>query len=161
MPSYPGAAGSFVPAKSNASPLAMAAGDQQYLLGLLTPGATQLPVGDANLAFEPAPVGATQASIAVTGGNMPDSDSAPSFSVEVHCNGVPGAGESIAVQVADTDADGLYVTPSDTSYTLATFNANNVARSVLNALFLGDFIRIVRTKGANAVGITVKISRLT
>ena len=161
MPSYPGAAGSFVPVKSNASPLSLAAGDQQYVLGQLAAGATQLPVNDTNVTFEAAPVAATQASVAVTGGTMPDSDAVASFSVEAHCNGVPGAAESLAVQVADTDADAFYVTPSDTSYTLATFNANNVAHSVLNPAFLGEFIRVVRTKGANAVGITVKISRMT
>jgi len=157
MPAYPGAAGAFAPAASNLSPIALQRGEGAYVLGQLAAGATQLPVDDHNVTFEAAPAGASVASIAcdIQG---EDAMPAPGIFVEVHTNGAPGAGESIAVQEADTDADGFYVTPSAAPYTLSSFNANNVARSDLIPTG-GRFVRVLRTKGANAVGATVKITR--
>ena len=159
MPPYPGAAGAFVPVASNASPIALQKGESAYVFGVLAANATQLPVNEGNVAFEAAPAGATQASIAVNLEAGSEGQPPPMVCVEVHTNGVPGAGESFAVQEADTDADGFYVTPSNAAYTISTFNANNVARSDLSPTG-GKFLRIVRTKGANAVGATVKVTRL-
>src|SRR6185437_15014243 len=158
MPAYPGSAGSFVPAASNASPIALQKGESCYVLGVLAVGATQLPVSDNNVAFEAAPAGATKASIAVDLQSQAG-DTPPMVCVEVHTNGAPGAGESFAIQEADTDADGFYVTPANATYTIAAFNTNNVARADLSPTG-GKFMRVVRTKGANAVGCTVKITRL-
>lgn len=158
MPPYPGAAGSFVPAASNASPIALQKGESVYVFGVLAATATQLPVNDGNVAFEAAPAGASQASIAVTFPVM-ESSPAPMVCVEVHTNGVPGAGESFAIQEADTDADAFYITPGAGAYTINVFTVNNAARADLSPTG-GKFMRVVRTKGANAVGSTVKITRL-
>jgi hypothetical protein len=158
MPPYPGTAGSFVPAPTNASPIALQRGESVFVLGQLAASATQLPVTDTNVTFEAAPAGATVASIACNLQCTSEGGTAPGIYVEVHCNGAPGAAESIAIQEADTDADGFYITPSNAAYTISSFNANNAARSDLIPTG-GKFVRVLRTKGANAVGITVKISR--
>lgn len=157
MPNYPGVQGSLVSAPSNASPIALHKGESAYLFGKLAAGATQLPINDGNVAFEAAGA-AVQASIAVNLQTM-DDDPAPGVSVEIAYSAAPGAGESIAVQEADTDADGFYITPSNTAYTVAVFGANNTARTDLIPTG-GKFLRVSRTKGANAVSATVKVSRL-
>lgn len=158
MPNYPGAAGSLVSAKSNASPIALQKGESHYVVGSLAASATQLPINDGNVAFEAASALAVQASIAVNLQTM-DDDPAPGVSVEIAFSAAPGAGESIAIQEADTDADGFYITPSNATYTVATFQANNTARADLIPTG-GKFLRISRTKGANAVSATVKVTRL-
>lgn len=158
MPSYPGAAGAFAPVQSNQSPIVAQKGEGVYVLGQLATGATQLPVNDTNVAFEAAPAGATQASIAVDLQPTLEDSPAPGIYVEIHYNGAPGAAETIQVQEADTDADGFYLTPAAAAYTISVFNANNVARTDLIPTG-GRFVRVLRTKGANAVGCTVKVSR--
>ena len=158
MPSYPGTAGVFVPAPSNLSPIQLQKGESVYVFGQLAAGATQLPVQDLNVTFEAAPGGASVASIAVNC-QVQGGDPQPEIAVEMHTNGVPGAGESFAIQEAETDADGFYVTPTNPANTVSAFNANNVARTDL-APIGGKFIRVLRTKGANAVGATVKITRV-
>jgi hypothetical protein len=157
MPSYPGAVGSFVPAVSNLSPITAQKGEGVYVLGQLAAGATQLPVNDNNVAFEAA-AGAIQNSIAVDLQPTLEDSPAPGIFVEIHYNGAPGAGEIIEVQESDTDADGFYITPTAATYTVNTFNANNAARTDLIPTG-GRFVRVRRTKGANAVGCTVKVSR--
>lgn len=156
MPKFPGVAGGTTFVQSNASPIALQKpGDYCYVVGLLAAGATQLPVCDANVATE----NFAGASIAV---ELPGAEgqSAPAISVEVVCAGAPGSGESIAIQEADTHADANFITPTNTAYTISSFSATNVARSDLIPTG-GRFTRISRTQGANAVGITVKITRLT
>jgi hypothetical protein len=158
MPNFPGTPGGTTFVASNASPIAIAKpGDYVYVFGLLAASATQLPVNDTNVAFEAAP-GAPQASIAV---ELPCAENAPPpmVCVEVLTNGAPGAGESIAIQEADTHADGFFITPTNPAYTIATFNSNNAARADISPTG-GKFLRVQRTAGANAVGAKVKITRL-
>lgn len=155
MPPYPGVALASVPVASNASPIQLQKGESCYVVGKLAAGATQLPVNDQNVAGE----NFAGASIAVelAGGSeaLP-----PAFvSVEARYAGAPGAGESLAIQEADTDADAFYVTPAATPYTLATFSANNVGRSDLPSTG-GRFLRVVRTIGAGNQPATIKITRL-
>jgi hypothetical protein len=158
MPNYPGSLGAAVPVASNLSPIALQKGESAYVFGQLGAGATQLPVMESNVAFEAASVNAIQASIAVTLPVMEDSP-APMVCVEVRTNGAAVAGESFAIQEADTDADAFYITPGGASYTISTFTANNTARADLSPTG-GKFMRIARTKGANAVSCTVKLTRL-
>jgi hypothetical protein len=101
---------------------------------------------------------AVQASISV---NIQSQQEGPAagVAIELDFDGVPGAGESIAIQEADTDADDFYITPTTTAYTISTFNANNNARSDLIPTG-GKFLRVVRTKGANNAGIIVRVTRL-
>jgi hypothetical protein len=155
MPSFPGAAGGTSPVLSNASPIVLAKpGDSCYLFGTLAASATQLPVNESNVANE----NLAGASIAV---ELPDAENAgpPAISVEVIFAAVPGAGESIAIQEADTHADGFFITPSNAAYTINSFNANNAARSDLSPTG-GKYLRVNRTRGANAVAGTVKVTRL-
>lgn len=159
MPTYPGAAGSFVSASSNLSPIALQRGESVYVLGQLAAGATQLPIHDGNVALEAAPAIATQASLAVNLQAGSETMPLPLVTVEVRFASAPGAGETIAIQEADTDADGFYITPAAASYTISTFT-NNVARVDLSPTG-GKFMRVLRTKGANAVSCTVKITRLS
>jgi len=156
---YPGTAGSFTPSPSPNTGRILERGDSEYVLGALAAGATQLPINDTNVTFEAAPAGSTEASISVSLSSVPDSSGPPMICVEIHMNGAPGAGESIAVQEADTDADGFYITPTNAAYTVSAFNANNAARTDLSPTG-GKFLRVLRTKGANAVGCTVKVTRL-
>lgn len=159
MTAYPGAAGSFVPVPGPVSGQILGRGESAYVLGQLAASATQLPINDTNVAFEAAPAGATENSISVNLGAVPDAEGPPMVCVEIHCNGAPGAGETFAIQEADTDADGFYITPTNAAYTVTTFNVNNAARVDLSPTG-GKFLRVQRTKGANAVGCTVKVTRL-
>jgi hypothetical protein len=159
MPPYPGAPGASAPAASNASPIALAdPGDYCYVLGQLASTATQLPVNDTNVANEAAPVGSTESSIAVALLSR-DSAAPPAVSVEVFYPSAPGSGESIAIQEADTDADAFYITPTNSAYTISSFSSANTARSDLSPTG-GKYMRVLRTKGANAVACRVKITRL-
>jgi hypothetical protein len=159
MPSYPGTSGTFVPAASNLSPIALQKGESAYVLGVLASTATQLPVNEGNVAFEAAPAVASQASIAVNLQPTEGASPPPMVTVEIRYNGAPGASEQIEIQEADTDADAWFITPTNAAYTVTSFNANNVARVDLSPTG-GKFMRVKRTKGANAVGCTVKITRL-
>lgn len=155
MPQFPGPANGTTFVQSNASPIALAKpGDYVYLSGVLAAAATQLPVADNNVTFE----NYAGASIAV---ELPQGEGqpAPSVGVEVLCNGAPGSGESIAIQEADTHADAFFVTPSNPAYTISAFGSNNNARADLSPTG-GKFLRINRTRGANAVGVTIKVTRM-
>lgn len=158
MPSYPGTVGGTVPAPTSISGMRLDKGDQQYLLGVLSASATQLPVNDFNVAAEAAPAGASVASISVNIQSAIENAPPPSISLEVRYPTAPGAGETIQVQEADTDADAFYITPTATAYTITPGGAG-VFRTDLSPTG-GRFIRVLRTKGANAVACTVKISRL-
>lgn len=158
MPTYPGTIGGTVPAPSSVSGLGLQKGDQQYLFGVLSASATQLPVNDFNVAAEAAPAGASVASISVNIQMPVESGPPPSISLEVRYPSAPGAGEILAIQEADTDADAFYITPVAAAYTI-TPGGSGVFRTDLSPTG-GRFIRVLRTKGANAVACTVKISRL-
>jgi hypothetical protein len=125
---------------------------------VLSSTATQLPVNDSNVTTEAAPAGATQASIAITVQTQVG-DPAPMICVEIRYASAPGAGEIIAVQEADTHADAFFITPAAAAYTVSTFNSSNAARVDLSPTG-GKFMRVQRTKGANAVACTVKLTRL-
>lgn len=155
MPNYPGVANAVVPVASNLSPLAIAKGDSAYLFGVLAAGATQLPVNESNVAGEqPAP---PQASIAVL--LVPqDGGPPPMVTVEGRFSGAPGA-FSVQIQEADTDADGFYITPAATAYTVTAVSANNVFRVDLSPTG-GKFLRILLSARANAVNFTCKVTRL-
>ena len=160
MPSYTGVLGSFVPAPSNASPLALQKGESAYLFGTLATTATQLPVNDQNVALEAAPAGVTGASIAVNLQAGSEGQPPPMVTVEIRFSAAPGAGEIIAIQEADTDADGFYITPSASAYTVTVFDAVKFTARVDLSPTGGKFLRVLRTKGANAVTCTVKVTRL-
>jgi len=155
MPAYPGVAGSFVSAKSNVSPITLQKGESHYVVGALAAGATQLPVTDLNVANE----NFAGPSVAVNLLPGAQGDPVPAVSVEVQFSGAPGAGESIAVQEADTDADGFFITPAAIAYTISAFTANNAARVDFFTTG-GKFLRVNRTRGANALGCTIKMTRL-
>lgn len=155
MPPYPGVALATVPVASNASPIQLQKGESCYLVGKLAAGATQLPVNDQNVAGE----NFAGASIAVNLQPGSESMPPPMVTLEFHFAAAPGAGESFAIQEADTDADAYYITPTNSAYTVATFNANGVARVDLSPTG-GKFLRIFRTVGANNLSCTVKATRL-
>ncbi len=155
MPAFPGAANSLVSVNSNVSPIALQKGENHYVVGVLSASATQLPVTDQNVATE----NFAGASIAVNLESQAG-DPIPGVNVEIAFpGGVPGAGETIAIQVADTHADGFFITPAAGAYTVTVFNANNVARVDLFTTG-GRFLRILRTRGANNQACTVKITRM-
>lgn len=158
MPNFPGPANGTTPVLSNASPIALHKGESVYLFGVLSASATQLPVNDSNVTFE-TPAASPQASIAVCLVGAEEGSPPPMVTVEVLTNGAPGAGETIAIQEADTHADAFFITPIAAAYTITSFNANNAARSDLSPTG-GKYLRVLRTKGANAVGATVKVTRL-
>lgn len=156
MPGYPGQAAARVSVPSNLSPIALQQGESHYLFGLPAAGATQLPLNDGNVTTE----NLAGASIAVA---LPfGQGGAPTASVAVEVifpGGAPGAGESIAIQEADTDADAFYITMAAPAYTINAFNANNAARADLFTTG-GKFLRVNRTKGANNQPVLVKVTRL-
>lgn len=159
MPNFPGPAAGTAPFINNASPIALVRpGESCYLFGQLAASATQLPVNDTNVAGEAASAVSPQASIAVL---LPAAEQSgpPAVSVEVAYPSAPGAGESIAIQEADTHADAFFITPSNPVYTISAFSTTNVARVDLSPTG-GKFLRVTRTKGANAVTCTVKVTRL-
>ena len=152
MPAYQGTANAVVPVQSNSGPIALQKGESCYVVGQLKAGATQLPVMESNVATENFAGASIPVNIQSQGG-----DYAPGIGVEISYASAAGAGESVAIQESDTDADGMYVTPSATAYTIATAAAL-VARADLIPTG-GKFIRVVRTRGANVVGCTIKITR--
>jgi hypothetical protein len=140
MPSYPGTANSTTPVIS----------PPNFLPGALFPG-------DSTLLFNAEQPASPQASVAVY---LPvkEGGPAPAISVEVLFSGAPGA-FSVQVQEASTDADGFYITPAASAYTISAVNANNVAR----ADFIptgGGLVRVLLTR-TNAVNCTVKVQRLS
>jgi hypothetical protein len=159
MPAYPGVANAVVPVASNISPIQLEKGESQYVFGVLAATATQLPVNDQNVALEAAPIGATGASITVNLQAGNEAQTPPMITVEIRFASAPGAGESIQIQEADTDADAFYITPAAPAYTVTVFTGLFIARVDLSPTG-GKFMRVLRTKGANAVACTVKITRL-
>lgn len=156
MPNYPGTAGSFVPAASNASPIALQKGESAYVFGILAAGATQLPVNDLNVTGEqPA---APQASIAVCLEAGSESMPPPMVCVEGRFSGAPGA-FNVQIQEADTDADGYYTTPTNAAYTVTAVGANQNFRVDLSPTG-GKFLRILLSSRTNAVNFTCKVTRL-
>lgn len=156
MPAYPGTAGAYVSAKSNLSPIALEKGESHYLFGKLGATGTQLPITDATVAGETI----AGASIAVNLQAGSEGQPPPMVCVEIYFPaGAPGSGETIAIQEADTDADGLYITPANSAYTVSSFNANNAARVDLSPTG-GKFLRVTRTIGSNNQAVVVKATRL-
>jgi len=160
MALYKGAQGSYTWVQYNAQGHHLSKGDYEYVFGARVSGATQEPTNDTNVTFETTGVvaSAVLSSTCVNIEAVNEASPAPSICVELHYNGAPGTGESIAIQEADTDADAFYITPSATAYTIASATAQ-FSRSDLSPTG-GRFIRLQRTVGANAVGMTAKISRL-
>lgn len=161
MPNYPGTSGALVSAKSNASPIALAEGESCYLFGVLAASATQLPVNDGNVAGEtPA---APQASIAVEL-TAKDAAGPVMVSVEGYFAAAPGT-FSLQIQEADTDADGLYVTPTATVnpnyalYTISAVGSNQQFRADLPSTG-GKFLRALLNSRTNAVSLVLKVTRL-
>jgi hypothetical protein len=162
MPAYPGVAGATAWVGNNTSGLQLEKGDYQYLFGLLAATATQLPVNDTNVTPEAASAAASQASISVNlQAGSEAMDAPPMICVEVRYPSAPGAGEVIAIQEADTDADAFYITPAAAQYTInnGSLTSPFVARVDLFTTG-GKFLRVLRTKGANAVACTVKVTRM-
>lgn len=155
MSNYPGVANATTPVASNLSPIALSKpGDYHYVFGVLAASATQLPVQDLNVAGEsPAP---PQASIAV---ELPGAENAgpPMVSVEGLFSGAPGA-FNIQIQEADTDADGMYITPTNTIYTI-TAVVGNAFRVDLSPTG-GKFMRVLLSSRTNNVSLRCKITRL-
>jgi hypothetical protein len=159
MPLYPNPQGSYTWVSNNKTKH-LNKGDMEYLFGAHASNFTQEPVNDTNVTFETTSVVAnavlSSTAVNIQAGN--EASPAPSISIELHYNGAPGSGESVAVQEADTDADLFYITPTNSAYTIASATAQ-FSRSDLSPTG-GRFVRLQRTVGANAVGMTAKISRL-
>ena len=160
MALYPGTPGSFTWVQNNKQGHYLNKGSYEYIFGSHATVFTQEPVNDTNVTFETTGVvsGAVISSTSINIQSGQGAGPAPSISVELHYNGTPGTGESVVIQEADTDADGFYITPSNAAYTIASATAI-VSRSDISPTG-GRFIRLQRTVGANAVGMTAKISRL-
>lgn len=157
MAPYPGAVGSTTQVNSNVSPEACHKGMHTYVFGKTATGDTQL--YNTQPAFETTAL-AVESSKAVCIESM-QGDPPPAISVEVSYASAPGAGESIAIQEADTDADAFYITPNNSAYVIpgSALNAYNIARVDLSPTG-GRFLRLQRTVGANNVGCRAKITRL-
>ena len=160
---YPGAVGAIVPVNSPLSPLAMGPGDWVFVIGKKSATATQSPATDATVTYE-TPV-APYASIAITSGRK-EAGYAPSLSVQILFNANPGA-FNVQLQEADTDADGCYITPSNSAFTMTTstqIQASGiyVVRADLVPLG-GRFQRLfIPTNGnPNAVGMIAKLSLMS
>lgn len=133
-------------------------GDSIYVFGTGPAGVSQSYIADSDVVSEAASAGATQRSLAVCLAPVAGIAGPPMMTVEIRFPSAPGANEKIEIQEADTDADGLYITPSNAAYTVTIFT-NNIARVDLSPTG-GKFLSILRTKGANAVGAIVKVTRL-
>lgn len=159
MPSYPGASGATVPVASNASPIALQKGESAYVFGVLAATASQLPINEGNVALETVANAVSQASIAVCIQSQ-QGDYAPGLSIEIRFPSTPGAGGTIKIQEADTDADAFYLTMSNSAYTIDVSGGALVFRVDLIPTG-GKFLRLLYTKGANNVTLWAKITRLS
>lgn len=155
MPNYPGAGGATVPVVSNTSGFNLEKGESQYVFGVLKAGATQLPVNDTNAAGEQPAVPQASMSCNLQAGS--EGQPNPVLGVEILFSGAPGVFQ-IEIQVADTDADGLYVTPGDPAYTITSVNANNAAQVALSPG--KKYVRARLTSRANAVNLLLKFTRI-
>src|ERR1035438_2570269 len=156
MPKYPGAPNALVSVPSNQSPIALQKGESCYVFGVLKTGATQLPVNDGNVVGET--LTAPQASIAV---NLQSqvSDTGAAVGIEGFFSGAPGA-FNVQVQVAETDADGFYLTSATAAYTITALG-NSTAQTFRVDLSPsgGKFMRILLSSLANVVTFACKITR--
>lgn len=98
-------------------------------------------------------VAAGRASIAVQLERIPRSSYPFGASFQLKFGGVPGAFE-VDIQVADTDADGDYVTVAS----IAAVNSNNVSRYDMTNLW-PKFVRAFVNTLGNAVSVTVLVTR--
>lgn len=155
-PVYPGAPGSFKIATYNNSPIALQKGEHQYVWGLPDSTETQLPIRDNHLALETILAG--QASIAVNL-QAQAGDPPPMVCVEIRFSAAPGVFE-IDIQEADTDADGFFITPSNSAYTVNAVNAVTFVVRVDLSPTGGKFLRLYMKALANAVNVSAKITRL-
>lgn len=134
-----------------------------YVIGKLAASATQLPINDSNVAFEAASVNAVQA---YQGAHIPNANAAapaPGVTVEIAFPSDPGASEKIEIQESDIAADAGYITPLSATYTITSFAVASDGTFRARADLIptgGRFLRSKRTKGANAVGCTVKFTKL-
>lgn len=156
MPNYPGVAAATTPVISNTSGFNLEKGEYQYVFGVLKAGSTQLPVNDTNVQGEQPAVPQASMSCNLQAGS--EGQPNPVLAVELLFSGAPGVFQ-LEIQVADTDADGLYVTPGDPAYTITSVNANNAAQAVL--MPGKKFVRARLTSRTNAVTAIVKFTRIT
>jgi hypothetical protein len=130
-------------------------GGRIYLFGVRTNPAQ--PIGDGNVSFEVPVADLASIEVALV---QPFMSILANVGLELIFNANPGA-FNIQVQEADTPADGCYITPSPSAFTItASTNegANWVARVDLGTIG-SKFVRLLVVTWPNAaVGLTAKLT---
>ena len=160
MPLYTGQAGQTVPNYGSGSPpqalpLALHPGGSAYLFGVRTNSAN--PLGPGNIAAEKPASGAS--SLAVCLAQSAKVSVVPNVGLEIIFSANPGA-FNLQLQETDTDADGCYITPSPSAFTITAatqIGVQYVARVDLGTIG-SRFARLNVNSNPNNVGI---IARLT
>jgi hypothetical protein len=150
MPLYPGVAQAITP--SAQVPLAVYPGCTAYLFGVQTD--KYKPIGDNNVTGESPTSG--QASISVALASAIIGSLVRNVGVELIFNGNPGAA-NFQIQESDTDADGMFVTPSPAAFTVTTFTqvgTNWIARVDIGTIG-SKFVRILASANPNSATVTV------
>lgn len=153
MPFYPGVA-LATNVNSTPPPYCLSPGDSFYLLG--TPTNTRRSIGPDNVTGE-TPI-AGQASDRVAIAHLHPSI-VPNVGVELIFSANPGA-FNLQLQEADSDADGLFITPSPAAFTITSatlVGALYVARVDVGT-FGSRFIRMLCSLNPNAVAIIARIT---
>lgn len=154
MPAYAGAANAITP--NPTVPTSLEPGGVPFFL-FGTPTTSGQPISDSNVSAEIPAAG--QASVSACLVPAGYGAKAPSVSLQFIWTANPGAA-TIVIQEADTDADGCYITPTNTAYTVSTFTAsgaNFVARVDLSPTG-GRFLRIKVTATPNAAPLIAKLT---
>lgn len=160
MPLYPGVANAIAPVVSNNSGLALNPGDSVYLLGTLTAGSTQLPVGDNNVTPEAVAAGVSSISACISG--RKEAGGPPAVSLMLIFDANPGV-FNVQLQEASTDADGCFLTPTAAAYTItaATQKGSRWVAFVDDIPTGGKFMRVLVSLNPNAVNILAKLTLLS
>jgi hypothetical protein len=158
MPAYPGVTGAVVPVNSTISPIEVKPGDWLYLFGTFPQGTPPAAQGDQNVVFEA--VAVNEASWPALIAPAPG-ETFPSIGIEIIGNSATPGAAVFQIQEADSDADGLYITPTNTTYTVSAFIAvgsTSVARADLSPTG-GRFQRVKCTANPNGLTWKVKLTR--
>jgi hypothetical protein len=143
-------------------PTCLYPGDYKYVWGTSvasgsspTPGQIQTP-NDTNINFE-SPAVASR-SLAVALAPRPGGGAPPGVIVQVNASGNPGAAE-VDIQDAAIDADGAYLTPTNSSYKLTSWTQNGGVWTAWAELQpeSGNFVSLKLVANPNAVNFTAKI----
>lgn len=161
MPQYNGSGtGSTTP--NTVLPAALLPGDSAYLFGTSVAAGTPPAPGqiaqpnDANVIGEIVTAG--EASIAVNLARLPNAAPAGA-AVQIIASANPGVCE-IDIQNAHIDADGAYLTPTNTTYQITTWTATGTGTYTAWAEFQaegGTFMRLKCISNPNAVTFIAKV----